>query len=32
MPQTTLIRTPPRRPKISETIAHQLVVVVGGGA
>ncbi len=25
MPQTTLIRTPPRTPKISETIAHQLV-------
>jgi hypothetical protein len=29
MPQTTLIRTPPRIPKISEMIAHQLVVLVG---
>jgi hypothetical protein len=31
MPQTTLIRTPPRMPKISEMIAHQLVVLVGRG-
>jgi hypothetical protein len=25
MPQTTLIRTPPTTPKISEMIAHQFV-------
>ena len=31
MPQTTLMRMPPRTPKISETIAHQLVCF-GGGA
>jgi hypothetical protein len=30
MPQTTLIRTPPMTPKISETTAHQLVPGVGG--
>jgi hypothetical protein len=30
MPQTTLIRTPPMTPKISEMTAHQLVPGVGG--
>jgi hypothetical protein len=31
MPQMTLIRTPPRMPKISEMIAHQLVPGDCGG-
>jgi hypothetical protein len=30
MPQTTLIRTPPMMPKISEMTAHQFVPGVGG--